>query len=817
METVNKVFQNISRNPLLLDADENGNGTFDARKLNAFRKAAENWQKSFQPHMAARSDLSGYCTLEIAPLYQQKGKVSRKVILDNITEDLRFSSWEENFPKKWNGTPSASNSQAGFPQATPEPPAENQKTPPEKPDSRSDIAIIDFELDSDNIPDNITDDEKDAEPEKNQKQLTLSYAVKRIQEIHDQLPDATIGVLVRTNRLVGQIIAALKHRGIEASEEGGTLLTDTASVEAILSVLTLAEQPGDTVCAYHLANIPALADWLNLTPQNYQDTFVRRRLSLQLRQILLTHGLSDFVFDLTRRLLPCCNKREAERLNQLCELACVHSARGISPHQFVELVRQTKAESPNAAKIRVMSIHKSKGLEFDIVILPELDQNLKMMRTRFVTHRETPLSLIDMVLRDANKNEQTVLPDKIRQMYNQFWTTQFQEALCVLYVALTRAVRQLVIIVSPSAKHRYESLTPGNILLAGLAAPDFTDQLMKMSEPRPFTAFSNGNPAWWKNDPAFSETPDKLHSVGTTDDKQAPSGFDGIFTKAGADGTAIAGNRAAAKSGSEPSAPFIGTTIRLTSFPQKEHETVLPDGNSTPLLKNPSLSLSLKYSEIRNANKSRRFSPSQHDKPHFWIPERKFLWGNMIHSCLEQVQWLDREGIPDASRLESALRKYLLSPSALKNFLDEFRTLCQVPAVKELMSLGTYQSPGETPVHRRSGTLQPEWTVLTERPFSRLDATGTLQRGIIDRLVLLREKGVVIGADIIDYKTEKIRKDDAPWNPEEKALKYIPQLRDYADIVAQWYSLPTDQISCRIAFVSDGVIVPVSPDDFPKS
>ena len=40
---------------------------------------------------------------------------------------------------------------------------------------------------------------------------------------------------------------------------------------------------------------------------------------------------------------------------------------------FVQLVQQKRIERPQAAKIRVMTVHQSKGLEFDAVILPELE------------------------------------------------------------------------------------------------------------------------------------------------------------------------------------------------------------------------------------------------------------------------------------------------------------------------------------------------------------------------------------------------------------------------------------------------------------
>ena len=49
---------------------------------------------------------------------------------------------------------------------------------------------------------------------------------------------------------------------------------------------------------------------------------------------------------------------------------------------FIEMVSATKVEDPSAADVRVMNIHQSKGLQFDIVVLPELDGRLSGLTPR---------------------------------------------------------------------------------------------------------------------------------------------------------------------------------------------------------------------------------------------------------------------------------------------------------------------------------------------------------------------------------------------------------------------------------------------------
>ena len=54
-------------------------------------------------------------------------------------------------------------------------------------------------------------------------------------------PQASIGVLVRTNAAVARLIYLLRSLGVEASEEGGNPLVDSPAVELLLSLLRLAQ------------------------------------------------------------------------------------------------------------------------------------------------------------------------------------------------------------------------------------------------------------------------------------------------------------------------------------------------------------------------------------------------------------------------------------------------------------------------------------------------------------------------------------------------------------------------------------------------
>ena len=81
-------------------------------------------------------------------------------------------------------------------------------------------------------------------------------------------------------------------------------------------------------------------------------------------------------------------------------------------------------------------------------------------------------------------------------------------------------------------------------------------------------------------------------------------------------------------------------------------------------------------------------------------------------------------------------------------------------------------------------------------------------RGIIDRLVLLYDGDKVVAADVVDYKTDRFPDknnqfiNDPALIPQETVDEYRRQLAVYARVVQEWYDLPKEAVSLRLAFVA---------------
>ncbi|MCA9000165.1 MAG: UvrD-helicase domain-containing protein, partial [Planctomycetaceae bacterium] len=307
-----------------------------------------------------------------------------------------------------------------------------------------------------------------------------------IRDLHQQAPGCSIGVLTRTNRSVGRLVYELTQRGVEASEEGGNPVTDSAAVELVLSLMTFADHPGHSIARFHLAKSP-LAQALGLDDlfenENFSD------IAAQIRNAVFRQGYGGFVHGLIDKLAPFCNPREFRRLEQLAEIGDEFDAVAtvLRPTEFVESVRQQRRDAPSPVAVRVMNIHQSKGLEFDIVVLPELDNELLRHGTHFTLQKQPGGDPI-LVCPLRNKELVQLVGGEVEEARRQTLEKNLTEALCLLYVAMTRAVHGLYMFIVPNSLESKLPKTFAGLVRAGLA-PDVP------ASPRK-TLWSHGDPEW---------------------------------------------------------------------------------------------------------------------------------------------------------------------------------------------------------------------------------------------------------------------------------------------------------------------------------
>jgi len=319
----------------------------------------------------------------------------------------------------------------------------------------------------------------------------IGKAVDIIAELINRRPDVTVGVLTRKNDMVGRVIHALAERGIAASEEGGVRLTTSAAVQLIQSLLRFADHPGDTVACFHAAHSP-LGKLFDLRPK--MDVADADAASLAIRRELAVDGYEAAIERWARALEPLCNAREKARLRRLCVLAAEYQPKAsLRPVEFANRIDEERVEEPTASAVRVMTIHKSKGLEFDVVVLPDLDVGL-FDTPDVCVGCPAPAERPDTVLIYRGDPQQKLLPPELKRAIDQQRRTDVHEALCCLYVAMTRAAHALHMIIAPQAPTQ-KGETTYQKTAAGLLRATLTH---RPDLPPGETLFEFGNPRWFE-------------------------------------------------------------------------------------------------------------------------------------------------------------------------------------------------------------------------------------------------------------------------------------------------------------------------------
>ncbi|MEL6715474.1 MAG: UvrD-helicase domain-containing protein, partial [Planctomycetota bacterium] len=218
-------------------------------------------------------------------------------------------------------------------------------------------------------------DEKPADP-------ILELAVERVATYRERVPDATIAVLVRARSNIPRLRFLLERAGIESSDDGGNPLTDSMAVTWVLALLQLADHPGDGVAALQVARA-GWADALALDRSALLSRDSRRaepaRVARAVRRAVAGQGFGGFCEARASELAPRFGDWDRRRLEQLVEFALAYDeSAGPRPIDFVSRVREERVPDPTASRVKVMTIHASKGLEFDVVVLPELFKQIRL-------------------------------------------------------------------------------------------------------------------------------------------------------------------------------------------------------------------------------------------------------------------------------------------------------------------------------------------------------------------------------------------------------------------------------------------------------
>lgn len=296
---------------------------------------------------------------------------------------------------------------------------------------------------------------------------------------HDQRYNAAAEVLAGIDPIARGLSVAILCRGNPSAQrmaevlraqlpdlpvvlEGQVFITDNPAVSLMLSLLQWAEHPGDRFAWCHLLMSPLSVFPLSSGEilRGVQEHGFRITLTSWVEKLESVHALTDF---------------ERMRIAQLLDhaaLADQEASRRID--RFVEMIRQvTVEEATSRNAVRIMTIHKSKGLDFDVVILPDL-QSMGGRDTRPLISWSDDRTEPEWILQYVKK-QLIGLDDRLVACQHREKMRDELEDLCVLYVAMTRAARAMYLITTAqpegSVAHNHANMVTDTLALHGSEGP----------------------------------------------------------------------------------------------------------------------------------------------------------------------------------------------------------------------------------------------------------------------------------------------------------------------------------------------------------
>ena len=321
----------------------------------------------------------------------------------------------------------------------------------------------------------------------------VALTLRLLMEIEPLERGLSVAVLVQSNDAATWLADYLRREGGLPAVAASDLhvCMDNPLTTAVLALLQAAAHPGDRFAWEHVRMTP-LAGLIPESPEALTSEVLRQ---------VHEAGFARTVETWLRKLDPVMAADDAftrERARQLTEAAQRFDETGSRDvAEFVQFAeRHVVRDAETAAVVRVMTIHKSKGLGFDVVVLPDLEGNSLATRRRDgLAVQRTPEHAVEWVLD---------LPPTLFHERDPVLAAHVEEAkadaayekLCLFYVATTRAKRAMYLITKPvgekSVSANFPRLLTETLGTAGLAG------VAKVGEWTCDAAFAEGDPEWFK-------------------------------------------------------------------------------------------------------------------------------------------------------------------------------------------------------------------------------------------------------------------------------------------------------------------------------
>ena len=290
--------------------------------------------------------------------------------------------------------------------------------------------------------------------EKADKQDLFALTLALLEEIQPLEHGLSCAILTQGNQKGRELVDYIRTHASSKfpiiSESDVPVATDNPVTQAFLALFRYAAHPQDSFSQRHLEMSPLGSLFLQ---QGIALATLPKKVRAQVHEYGFEKTLQTWITFAEEGLLLT-DPFSQQRLNELSLAARIFDASGsLSLDDFLAYAESYQLrEAGSQAAVQVMTIHKSKGLTFDVVILPDLEGNaLTTKRTEIAVKRNGQEREAQWVL-DLPKKEITLADPVLAEHHTHLEAEASYEQLCKFYVALTRARYANYLIALPRAK-----------------------------------------------------------------------------------------------------------------------------------------------------------------------------------------------------------------------------------------------------------------------------------------------------------------------------------------------------------------------------
>lgn len=294
------------------------------------------------------------------------------------------------------------------------------------------------------------------------------------------------GVLVRSNSKVREVADHLRAIGFDVIEEGQREPAKDHPVGIALGhLLRWLADPADAFAAEVVEMSPLAAGLKVKFGEHWQQVW--EGLLARASELGFAGMIEEVVEMCWADWSDFGRRRAGDVIMTLAGLDAQGGATAREAADWVE--RLTVSQSPGVAAVQVMTIHKSKGLGFDVVILPDVPNDGVPSAQHFDV-AEGP----GWITEPPPKWARELLPE-MNDAETKWGAGQRYEAFCMLYVALTRSKRGLYVLLEPpSASQDSDKPSLANWLANSVGSSGQTGVI-----------YQTGSPQWVDNVPLLGD------------------------------------------------------------------------------------------------------------------------------------------------------------------------------------------------------------------------------------------------------------------------------------------------------------------------